>query len=300
MDILDGNGDFIGWFSDDPDDFYSFSDYELKIQRMVLELNEELFCTGNHLLGYDAHNALEYIQLLGKIKPEYNLDSNLQTKLREIRTWSNYRLTSCHPDELDEPRLSQDAKIADESYEMARTCWYSGRVDEALNYYAEAGLYDHPLGYKTLGDIYKDGFGGVQKDIMKAVEYYEMGAEDEISDCAFALGILFKDGADGLTPNMELAYKWIREAALLGNHIARKSLGECFEKGLGCIMNLRKAIYWYDINKTGVENGNRIRSILSQQKDALPLKLDGFYYETGQLIREPSWWEDYYKNNNMI
>ena len=145
----------------------------------------------------------------------------------------------------------------------------------------------------------KDGFGGVQKDIMKAVEYYEMGAEDEISDCAFTLGILFKDGADGLTPNMELAYKWIREAALLGNHIARKSLGECFEKGLGCIMNLRKAIYWYDISKTGVENGNRIRSILSQQKDALPLKLDGFCYETGQLIREPSWWEDHYKNNNM-
>lgn len=300
MEALDENGDLIAWLSDDPDDFNSHSDYEGKLQRMILDINEESFCVGDCLLGYDSNNPLEYIKLLGSINPEFTSNPNLQKKLLEIKTWSNYRLTSNHPDEQDTPRLSQDAQKAEEYFDKGRTSWDSGRVGEAIMYYEKAGIYEHPLGYKTLGDIYKSGLGGIQKDIMKAAEYYERGAEDEIGDCAFSLGLLFKDGADGLTSNMELAYKWIREAALLGNQNAGKSLGECFEKGWGCEINLRKAIYWYDISKTGIENGNCIRSSLSQQEAKLPLKLDGFCYQAGDFIQEPSWWEDYYKKNNMI
>lgn len=175
MEVLDENGDLITWFSDDPDDFNSFSDYELKIRRLVIELNEELFTVGSHLLGYDETNALEYIKLLGRIKPECTSDSYLQEKLREIRRWSNYRLTSCHPDELDEPRLKRNAKIAEDYFNKARTCWNSSRIEEAIMFYEKAGLYDHPSGYITLGDIYKNGLGRIQKDITKAVEYYEMG-----------------------------------------------------------------------------------------------------------------------------
>lgn len=298
MDILDGNGDFVGWLSDDPDDFNSFSDYELKIQRMVLELNEELFCTGNHLLGYDVNNALEYIKLLGKIKPEYTSEFHLQEKLREIRTWSNYRLTSCHPDELDKPRLSQDAKIADDSYEMARTCWNSGHIEEAIKLYEKAGFYGHPSGYRTLGDIYIKGLGGVQRDVMKAVEYYERGAEDEIDECALSLGIIFKDGADDLSLNMELAYKWIREAALQNTYKAGNALGQLLENGWGCEKNLRRSLYWYDVSVTGIENGNRLRKVL--EGSDLPLKLDGFCYDSGNFIQDPAWWKEYYIKNNMI
>ena len=50
MEVLDGNGDLITWLSDDPDDWNSYSDYENRIRRMVLELNEELFSAGCHLL----------------------------------------------------------------------------------------------------------------------------------------------------------------------------------------------------------------------------------------------------------
>lgn len=300
MEALDKNGDLIAWLSDDPDDFNSHSDYESKLQRMILDINEELFCVGDCLLGYDSNNPLEYIKLLGSINPEFTSNPNLQKKLLEIKTWSNNRLTSNHPDEQDTPRLSQDAQKAEEYFDKARTCWNSSRVEEAIRYYEKASLYDHPLGYKTLGDIYKDGQGGLHKDLMKAAEYYEKGAEDGIGYCAFALGKLYRDGVDGLSLDMKLAYKWIREAALTGNQNAGKSLGECFEKGLGCEINLRKAIYWYDISQTGVENGNRIRSYLSQQEVELPLMLDGFSYHIGHFIHEPSWWEDYYKKNNMI
>ena len=42
MEVLDEKGDLIAWFSDDPDDWNSISDYENRIRRMVLEVNEEL------------------------------------------------------------------------------------------------------------------------------------------------------------------------------------------------------------------------------------------------------------------
>ena len=54
MEVLDEKGDLIAWFSDDPDDWNSFSDYENRVRRMVLELNEELFSAGCHLLGRGA------------------------------------------------------------------------------------------------------------------------------------------------------------------------------------------------------------------------------------------------------
>ena len=298
MEVLDENDGLIAWFSDDPDDFYSFSDYELKIRRLVIELNEELFSIGSHLLGYDENNTLEYIKLLGSINPNYISVPTIQEKLHEIRTWSNYRLTSCHPDELDEQRLTQGTRIAGDYFNKARACWGSGHIEEAIIYYEKAGLYDHPSGYRTLGDIYKDGLGGVQKDIKKAVEYYERGAEDGIGECAFALGILYRDGTNGLSRDSDLAYKWIREAALLGTLNAGNALGQLFENSRECEKNLRRSLYWYDVSVTGIENGNRLRKVMEGSE--LPLKLDGFCYDSGNFIQDPSWWEEYYKKNNMI
>lgn len=101
MEVLDENGDLITWLSEDPDDWNSYSDYERQIRRMVLELNEELFSAGCHLLGFNGTNALDYIKLLGCINPNYTSDPNLQEKLREIRRWANYRLTSYHSDNED-------------------------------------------------------------------------------------------------------------------------------------------------------------------------------------------------------
>ena len=114
MEVLDEKGDLIAWFSDDPDDWNSFSDYENRVRRMILELNEELFSAGCHLLGYNGTNALDFIKLLGSINPNYTSAPNLQEKLRKIQRWANYRLTSCHPN--NEDRLFQEVQLANKSY----------------------------------------------------------------------------------------------------------------------------------------------------------------------------------------
>ena len=300
MEIVDKDGEFVCWLSEDPDDWNSFSDYELKIKRMVLEYNEDAFSLGEHLLGYDSYQPIDKIKLLAKLNVNYPQQQELKNKLLNIRTLANYRLSSNHPDELDAPRLSQDFRKAEENYKKANKFWRQGKRHKAIECYERAGLYGHPLAYEFLGAVFEQGLGGFKPDIQKAIKYYKDGADDGIGDCAFSLGICYRDGVQGLDVNFDEAYKWIREASLLETCNSGNALGQCFENGWGCKKNLRKALYWYDVSLTGVENGNRLRLKLINQGEQLPLKLDGFNYGTVHYIQRASWWEKYYKQNNMI
>lgn len=300
MEVLDEKGELLCWMSDDPDDWNSFSDYERKIKEEVLEYNEEAFCLGEHLLGFDAFEALELIKLLAKLRVDFPCIQELKERVKYIRDLANLRLNSNHPDELDEPRLSQDFRIAEDNYIEAVKLWHQGKRPKAIDCYDRAALYGHPKAYKFLGTIYEQGLGGIAPDIKKAMKYYEEGADDDIGDCAFALGICYRDGQKGLDVNYAEAYKWIRKAALLEACNAGNALGQCLENGWGCDKNLRKALYWYDVSLTGIENGNRIRHILIRQGEKLPLKLDGFNYEDVHYIQRASWWKDYYLKNGMI
>ena len=300
MEVVDKDGELVCWLSDDPDDWNSFSDYERKIKRMVLEYNEDAFNLGEHLLGYDSYQALEMIKLLAKLNVNYPQHQELKNKLLDIRTLANYRLSSNHPDELDEPRLLQDFRIAEDNYKKATKLWHLGKRHKAIKFFERSALYGYAMAYEFLGAIFEQGLGGFAPDIKKAIKYYQDGADDDMGDCAFSLGICYRDGVQGLDVNFDEAYKWIREASLLETCNAGNALGQCFENGWGCEKNLRKALYWYDVSLTGVENGDRLRAKLINQGKQLPLKLDGFNYGTVHYIQRASWWEKYYKQNNMI
>jgi len=300
-EVLDKDGNLITWFSDDPDDWNSWSDYLRKIRTMVLEYNEEAFVVGEHLLGFDWFKVLDMIKMLARINVNYTQVLSLQERLKCIKMWANWRLASCHPDELDEPRLSKESQIADNNYKKAKELWEKGKRHKAIEHYKRAGLYGHPWAYEHLGHIFERGLGGITPNIQKALYYYQEGADDEIGDCAFELGICYRDGCKGLEPDLEKAYEWIRKASLLETCNAGNALGELFENGWGCEKNLRKALYWYDVSQTGCEdNGNRLRVMLRKSSDTLPLRLEGFRYDIVHYNQDPSWWEKYYLRNNML
>lgn len=296
-EAFDEKGNLIAYYSDDPDDWFNWSDYECKIREMVLEFNEEAFSLGLHLLGFDWFKVVDMIKLLAKININYVHAPILQEKLKCIRMWANWRVYSARPDIVDETEVQK----AEDYYNNAEMLWEKGERDKAVELYEKAGLYGHPLAYKHLGYIYENGTDGLTPNIHKALQYYKLGAEDGYGDCTFAIGLINRDGRKGLKPNLKEAYKWIRKATLLETCNASNALGECFENGWGCELNLRKALYWYDVSQTGCEdNGNRLRNILRQAGDVLPLRLDGFDYNIVHYKQDPVWWEDYYHKNNMI
>ena len=128
----------------------------------------------------------------------------------------------------------------------------------------------------------------------------EEGADDDLGDCAFEIGLIYRDGRKGLEPDLEKANDWIRKASLLETCNAGNALGELLENGWGCEKNFRKALYWYDVSQTGVENGDILREKLRLSGDTLPLRLDGFDYELVHYIQNPYWWENYYRQHHMI
>jgi TPR repeat protein len=290
------NGGLIAFCSDDPDDWNTWSDYERNIRRMVLEYNEEAFVAGEHLLGFDWYRVLDMIKLLARINVNYTQVLSLQEKLKCIRKWANWRVYSCRPDDVNE----HDIQIAENNYKKADKLWKEGKRHKAIEHYERAGLYDHPWAYEFLGHVYDYGLGGITPDIQKALHYYEEGADDDLGDCAFELGIIYREGRKGLEPDLKKAYEWIRKASLLETCNAGNALGELFENGWGCERNLRKALYWYDVSQTGVENGDILREKLRLSGDNFPLRLDGFDYELVHYIQEPEWWEKYYLKNNML
>jgi TPR repeat protein len=112
------------------------------------------------------------------------------------------------------------------------------------------------------------------------------------------LGLLYRDGTDGLSSDYGLAYKWIRKAAILETCNAGNALGQLYENGWGCKKNLRKALYWYDVSLTGIDNGNRLRKVM--EGTGLPLRLDGFDYGYIHYIEDVEWWRNFYRKNGML
>ena len=274
-------------------EWYTLSDHICEMGRKVLLYNEEAFYQGEHLLGFDWLDVIGMCKLLAKLDINCVTNPTLIDLLRDIRSLAS-KIACIDKDLLDFPSEKENFSVADENFKKAESYWKKGAKDEAVRCYERAGRYGHPWAYATLGNLFRD------EDIQKALRYYKLGADAGIGDCEFALGLCYRDGAEGLIPNLDLAFKWIRKAALQETCNAGNALGECFENGWGCEKNLCKALYWYDVSQTGVENGERIREMLKCKGVKVPLRLDGFDYGITHYIQDTGWWENYYLKHQML
>jgi len=274
-------------------DGYFLSDYVCEISKKVLLYNETAFCHGLHLLGFDWFDVLGMCQLLTMIDVESVENPVLICMFKEIQTLASKIARfdkACFEAEPEKESFS----LPEEAFKKAEKCWEEGDKNKAVRLYRRAGMYGHPWAYLTLGNLFRE------VDIQQALRYYKVGAIDGIGDCEFALGLCYRDGCEGLAPNLDLAFKWIREAALQETCNAGNALGECFENGWGCEKDFRKALYWYDVSQTGVENGDRIRRMLAETKTQLPLRLEGFDYQIKHYKQDAGWWKNHYLNCQMI
>lgn len=274
-------------------DRYILSDYVCEISRKVLLYNETAFCHGLHLLGFDWYDVKGMCQLLAMIDEESVANPALIGMFKEIQTLAA-KIAAFDKACFEAKPENENFSKTDEAFKKAEKLWEEGDKNEAVKWYERAGKHGHPWAYITLGNLF------CEVDIQKALKYYKLGVSDGIGDCEFALGLCYRDGCEGLAPNLDLAFKLIREAALQETCNAGNALGECYENGWGCEKDLQKALYWYDVSQTGVENGDRIRGMLAETKTQLPLRLEGFDYQIKHYIQDAGWWENHYLNCQML
>ena len=78
----------------------------------------------------------------------------------------------------------------------------------------------------NLGIYYEYGKGGLTKDEIKAVEWYQKAAKAGNATAMCNLGIYYEYGEGGLTKDEAKAVEWYRKAAEGGNYGAAVRLQE--------------------------------------------------------------------------
>lgn len=177
-------------------------------------------------------------------------DPELRKRLEEIKWWARLRINSCHPNDLDEKSVGNVA------YQEGMSHWKAKEYEKAIPCFEKAALYGNEMAYFILGHVFENGFADMEKDIERAVEYYQQGVEDEVAFCELKLGKLYRYGLMMLYDD-EQGFSLIRRAALHGNAAATEELSDCYRKGFGCEANPVKADYWKSVCQESVNKGKQ-------------------------------------------
>lgn len=83
---------------------------------------------------------------------------------------------------------------------------------------------------------------GTEKNILEAIRWYEAAANNGDERAMYNLGAIYYDGDEGLEPDKEKYFHWMRMAAQKGNDRAKLSLNQCFTKVIQDIANDLKLV----------------------------------------------------------
>jgi TPR repeat protein len=73
-------------------------------------------------------------------------------------------------------------------------------------------------------------------------------AERGDGDAACRLGDMYREGSGGLRYSPKQAFRWYAHSAMAGDATGRNNLGACFEHALGCEQSYARALKWYRLS----------------------------------------------------
>lgn len=114
---------------------------------------------------------------------------------------------------------------------------------KAFDWVSESLKQEYPLAYSYAGQFYLAATG-VERDIAKAVELFEIGAGKRNPDAMVNLGWQLAHG-QGVAKDEKRAFEIIKAAADMGYPNAIYNLGWLYEHGIGVEQSYREAIYHY-------------------------------------------------------
>ena len=155
---------------------------------------------------------------------------------------------------------------------------------KAVEWYQKAAEAGNAKAMCNLGICYELGKGELTKDETKAVEWYRKAAEAGNATAMCELGFNYEYGDGGLTEDEAKALEWYQKAAEAGNATAMYKLGFNYEYGYGGLTeDEAKAVEWY---QKAAEAGN-----------ATAMEKLGYAYRYGQwgLTKDEAKAREWYK-----
>ena len=117
------------------------------------------------------------------------------------------------------------------------------------------------------GWVHETGYGGTQKDLKKAMDYYYQAASFEEAWAMAKIGDAYQVGR-GVVKNATEAAHWYHRAAVNGERQSMFEYAECLRKGIGIPTNTIEALTWYQQAATNNET-RAIKYIRNLRKEKM-------------------------------
>lgn len=131
------------------------------------------------------------------------------------------------------------------------------RKEKTIYWYKKAEKNNDEWAAVALGQKYEYGYGPIQKDIEKAIHYYQIAADHDIYFAYLSLGKLYL--LSGKTANYQLAYRYLmlaQKTLTLDYQIAEIELclGRMYKEGLGIAKNIEEAYKHFTLSASKGHN----------------------------------------------
>ncbi len=141
--------------------------------------------------------------------------------------------------------LRAHALVFGNSHELGIAAYLRGDYQEAAQDLADAATQDDPAAYFYLGQMYRQGLGGLTLDSMNAYHLIKASAQEGFAPACMSLADWYAHGGQGIHVNNDLAILWLEKAAKLHVREAQIRLADIYEKGLmGVLPDEGLAQHW--------------------------------------------------------
>lgn len=222
--------------------------------------------------GRDARKAVEYLKIAAS--------RNHPAAMYKLGVYSFYNRMGL-PNDMNTKKmgikwLTRATNVATEltaaaPYELGKLYYHGFKdivlqdVKYALELYAQAASLGHTQSAAILGRHYEIG-EVVPQDSNLSIHYYTQAALGGDPNSMLAMCAWYLVGSDPYLPKDEQeAFEWAKRAASCNLPKAQFALANFYEKGIGCIKNVKEAQTWYT---RAAENGDSKSLSRLTDKDA--------------------------------
>lgn len=164
----------------------------------------------------------------------------------------------------------------------------------AYEWFQKAALQNYPDALSGLARMYYSG-QYVEKDELKAIEYYKRAAQLGHIQSQFILGCILIEGEDRIPPNPEQSIYWLTQAANAGLNDAQLALGVLYYEGISVEKDFIKARSYLQL-ATSLYGTNGSTILGEIYRDGLGVKQDYHQAMKYFLAEDSSYGDQVYYN----
>ncbi len=233
------NGDDV---DADPQKAASWMEKAAENNDIEAQYNTGLFYAKGHGVRRDFKKAAEWMN-----KALENGDPDAKAPAEQYAKMANSIAKANAGDAQAQADLSAGLMSLGGSLDQAGT---GNDYIESVKWAEKSAAQGNGDGMWNLALAYEHG-RGVKKDIKKAIELYQKGADIENAKCLHNLAICYLRGdvegfPEGGKKGQEKAFGLLIKAAEQGYGLAMRDVGRCYQFATGTTGNMKKAVEWYE------------------------------------------------------